>query len=420
VLLEAYGRKVARVGIVLGAISPATVVLGAVWFSEAVSRFCLGLFLYLLLIAFKNQDWKRAALAGLALGYAFDTRPLTALAIGSVTILLLAIRSCSWKQRTRIVCAAGAGFAAVASLTFVWNYKMTGDPLRPTFIVMQRYDQLGFGPRGNQYVADPAPPTYTPQAAARRVISRSLPAMVQSALGVGFYDFRLYQWLGSGTIVTRLKVLGEFAGFLLPALLLGFSFAKGEHRFFSVLFASIAAANLLAYSLYFFDGATWGFTPLHTRYQTEAIMFGFLPLMARGVVAFRERISLNSAPRKLALALAVGLLGWNYAHYCLRISPSLQPRGLAEMEQALSQVHSERAVVFYAGVLDAPLGDYPFTSLEEARIVTYRLTKDRMWGLQGDNPEDLYQRYFQGRDAFLFRDGKLVKLDLPTATREKL
>jgi hypothetical protein len=43
-----------------------------------------------------------------------------------------------------------------------------------------------------------------------------------------------------------------------------------------------------------------------------------------------------------------------------------------------------------------------------------------MWGLVGDNPEDLYHRYFQGRDAFVYRDGNLVKLDLPLATREKL
>jgi hypothetical protein len=73
ILLETYRSKVARVGIVLGVISPPTIVLGSVWFSEAVSRFCVGLFLYLLILAFKNQDWKRAAFAGMALGYAFDT-----------------------------------------------------------------------------------------------------------------------------------------------------------------------------------------------------------------------------------------------------------------------------------------------------------------------------------------------------------
>jgi hypothetical protein len=66
-----------------------------------------------------------------------------------------------------------------------------------------------------------------------------------------------------------------------------------------VLFASISAACLVAYAFYFFDGATWGFTPFQTRYQTEAIMFGFLPLVARGVVALQERIALPQPPVNL-------------------------------------------------------------------------------------------------------------------------
>jgi hypothetical protein len=79
----------------------------------------------------------------------------------------------------------------------------------------------------------------------------------------------------------------------------------------------------------------------------------------------------------------MGLVALNYAHYWTRIFPRLQPRGLEKMEEALQQIHSDHAVVFYANALDVPVGDYPFTSLEKARIVTYRLTNDRMWGWQG-------------------------------------
>jgi len=423
VLLETYGRKVARVGIVLGMFSPATVVLGAVWFSEAVSRFCLGLFLYCLVIAFKKRNWKYAVAAGFAVGYAFDTRPLTAATMGLVAGSLFVIHSWATtrqEQRIRILGALVMGCVAAASLTFVWNDELTGNPLRPTFNDVQPYDKLGFGPRGNQYTATPTPANFTAPNAARRVVLRSLPAMLQSALGIGFYDFRLYDWLSKGPMATRLRALGELAGFLVPALLVGLSFRTGEYRFFNALFASIVVANLLAYSFYFFDGSGFGFTPLHTRYQTETIMFGFLPLVARGFVALRERVSFGSMSRKLALALVVVLLSLNYVQYWRRIIPSLQSRSLTEMETALQQVHSQSAVIFYTGTLDVPLGDYPFTTLDKARIVTFRLTKNPPWGLEEDDPVDAYRRYFQGRDAFLFRDDKLIRLNMPVATREKL
>jgi hypothetical protein len=124
--------------------------------------------------------------------------------------------------------------------------------------------------------------------------------------------------------------------------------------------------------------------------------------------------------RKLALALVVVLLSLNYVQYWRRIIPSLQSRSLTEMETALQQVHSQSAVIFYTGTLDVPLVDYPFTTLDKARIVTFRLTKNPPWGLEEDDPVDAYRRYFQGRDAFLFRDDKLIRLNMPVATREKL
>ena len=62
----------------------------------AVQMLLIGVFI----VAFKNQNWKLAMVAGLALGYAFDTRPLTAVAIGAAVLLLFTTRSArgrSWR-----------------------------------------------------------------------------------------------------------------------------------------------------------------------------------------------------------------------------------------------------------------------------------------------------------------------------------
>ena len=78
IVRDAYGRIIA----LLRLISPGTLGIGSTWFSESVSRFYLAIYLFALIWTLKGGRWFYAAISGFALGYAFNTRPITAVAFG--------------------------------------------------------------------------------------------------------------------------------------------------------------------------------------------------------------------------------------------------------------------------------------------------------------------------------------------------
>ena len=82
---DTYGKPIALIAAVIALISPATAGMGSTWFSEPVSRFYLTLFLFTLV---RILNGKRHViypiLSGVALGYAFNTRPLSAIVFGVV------------------------------------------------------------------------------------------------------------------------------------------------------------------------------------------------------------------------------------------------------------------------------------------------------------------------------------------------
>ena len=91
---EIYGDihpGIALIAAVLALISPATLGMGSTWFSEPVSRFYLSLYLLTLLKTLNCKDDASflarigyPLLSGFALGYAFNTRPLSAVVFGVV------------------------------------------------------------------------------------------------------------------------------------------------------------------------------------------------------------------------------------------------------------------------------------------------------------------------------------------------
>jgi 4-amino-4-deoxy-L-arabinose transferase-like glycosyltransferase len=88
-----------------------------------------------------------AATAGLVMGLLALTRPLTAVGLAlpfSVHGLVLLARGDQAVRRRLLSLAALA--AGLASLHFLWQYAVTGDPLQNPYTLWWPYDKLGFGP----------------------------------------------------------------------------------------------------------------------------------------------------------------------------------------------------------------------------------------------------------------------------------
>jgi hypothetical protein len=91
--------------------------------------------------------WLPALTAGAALGLLALTRPFTALAVGlpfGVHGLYLMVRG-SPSTRKRLILAGGVALG-MASLHFVWQYAVTGDPTLNPYTLWWDYDKIGFGP----------------------------------------------------------------------------------------------------------------------------------------------------------------------------------------------------------------------------------------------------------------------------------
>lgn len=245
VLQRVYDPKTALAGVFLMLVSPAMIVIGTVWTSEATSR--LALAIYLLGLAEVVAAWRRveparpvsAAMVGAGLGAALCTRPLTAVAFGvpgAVFLLWTAGRSVVGARvsagRTLSESAATSGSAATAGdgdaasanvrspareiarslasavipfLVFVgsllaFNAALTGRALSFTQTSEQPYDGIGFGPRGGGYFTQYVHPAiYTPRAAISRTFRHVIPAISFSTVGWGYYRPELFNAVG-GTV----------------------------------------------------------------------------------------------------------------------------------------------------------------------------------------------------------------------------
>jgi hypothetical protein len=88
-----------------------------------------------------------AVTAGMALGILALTRPLTAVGLGLPFGLygaVLLVRG-DWPTRRRVL-AIGALALGIASLNFLWQYAVTGDPWLNPYTLWWPYDKVGFGP----------------------------------------------------------------------------------------------------------------------------------------------------------------------------------------------------------------------------------------------------------------------------------
>lgn len=141
-----YDERTGLLAAALGLLSPLFLVLGASYLSHMVTLAWLLLFsLWFVWTARGRSGWFAVG-AGLALGMAFLTRSLTAVAYAVPFALYAMVQVVRRKQdpwpRYLLVALTGG---AVALLLPVYQWAVTGDPWLNPYVLWWPYDRIGFG-----------------------------------------------------------------------------------------------------------------------------------------------------------------------------------------------------------------------------------------------------------------------------------
>jgi len=285
----------------LFALSPMALGVGSLWLSHGTSLPMGLVFLAAWLAAwdgkpglFRVPSLALAALAGFALSWAFDARPLTAVALA----LPVAIAGLAGLDRRRIglVFAALAGFLPGLAFFLFVNHQLTGSALRPV------YDLY-----------------------AERMSPNDRWGLVNLATLLPYTAFnlaRLSAWLvGAGA-----------AGWLLI-----FAWHTARPTRHAHLAWSLPLSLLGFYSLHRFQGIPWA-GPL---YLIEALPV-LAVLASGGLVVLFERLHLSLRLLPIALAVSSAIL----------LVPHLR---LATQEAALRNATREAAASYYHAISDTPL-----------------------------------------------------------------
>jgi 4-amino-4-deoxy-L-arabinose transferase-like glycosyltransferase len=142
-----YDVRTGILAAALGLTSPLFLVLGGSLLSHLASLVWLLLFsLWFIWTARGRSRWFALG-AGLALGAAFLTRSLTAIAYAAPFIVYSLVQVIRRRQphwSSYLIVAAGAG--ALAALLPVYQKAVTGDPWLNPYVLWWPYDRIGFGP----------------------------------------------------------------------------------------------------------------------------------------------------------------------------------------------------------------------------------------------------------------------------------
>jgi 4-amino-4-deoxy-L-arabinose transferase-like glycosyltransferase len=142
-----YDARTGLLAAALGLTSPLFFVLSGSFLSHLASLVWLLLFsLWFIWIVQGRSAWYAVG-AGVALGMAFLTRSLTAVAYAAPFIVYSLVQLAWRKQphwpRYLLVAAAGG---AMASLLPLYQWAVTGDPWLNPYLLWWSYDRIGFGP----------------------------------------------------------------------------------------------------------------------------------------------------------------------------------------------------------------------------------------------------------------------------------
>jgi hypothetical protein len=459
IVRETYGTNIALIAIILGLISPATLGMSSNWFSESVSRFYLAIYVLGLIFTLKSiksltkentelplekgargifnpinarfapilklkvPQWIYPLFSGFALGYAFNTRPMPAVAFGVAgagLAIYWMIRYCkdtSFFVFLRRMSMFLLPFAFMMVLCMAWNFYFTGNPLKFTHNAAQPYDKLGFGKRAEGYEPDLDNAfVFTPQWAVERIWRHTIPCISFNTLGWGYYRpnlFQAYRENQESFLTLRVIPLAFPLIFMLIPL-----FHPSRNRY-DVFFFSFLILNMALYFFFYFEGSTWGVTPVNARYYTECTLLGIIPLIARGMFITYNRI--RKIPTKIPvviIALLLAILTVNTVYTYIYIGKPYQNWGAVyqQLPRIVKQQNIHNAVIFVPYTRDAPLSDYPFKSLSEADIVYFRLGPSKVWRLNNSDWRSVYNQYFKDRQAYIYENGKLIQLHFEIVT----
>lgn len=426
---ETYNKPIALIAAVIALISPATAGMGSTWFSEPVSRFYLALYLFALIRTLNGAgNVLYPLISGFALGYAFNTRPLSAIVFGVVgagfalyhlykpRITGESKETVEQNQdnpptRKQLVSRLGiflTPFAVMILVCMAWNSHFTGDPFTFTHTAAQPHDKIGFGKRTEGYEPNIERAfDFKPEWAVKRTWRHILPCISFNAFGWGNYRPRLIEEaeFSIGFII-------DFLPLLLPWFFVLIPFFHASRNRYDVLCIAFIVGSLLLYAFFYFEGSTWGFTPVNARYYTEAIFLGFIPLAAKGMFILYERLKKPIWKNKLAYVAGICLLllsvntVWSY----VRIGKVYQNWGhvYQKLPPMVEEQNIHNAVIFVSRHRGAPIGDYPFQSLEEADIIYFKLGPAPRWRLTNSDWKAVYAQYFanSGREAYLYEPGQ--------------
>ncbi|HMK38388.1 MAG TPA: hypothetical protein VK569_03545 [Bacteroidota bacterium] len=157
ICLELYAdRSLALLVACLMCVSPFFYLMSSSRLSHTTSAFFLSLFMYLFLRVRRSEVRTARVLlalcAGLALGYAFNVRQLTALgfAVPFCVAGIAGLRTAARGQREAMIVMV-AGFAACFALTLMMNHALTGDALLFPFNYYDKSEHLGFGIQSHNF-----------------------------------------------------------------------------------------------------------------------------------------------------------------------------------------------------------------------------------------------------------------------------
>jgi hypothetical protein len=158
--LKLYGdKKVALLTLCLGAVSPFFYLVSSSRLSHTTTAFFLALFMYLFLQARSMNEKTRggaviAFLSGIALGYAFNVRSLTALGF-ALPFCIVAINDFR-RQKPGAVSKGlllAGGFGLMVWFTLWYNAIVTGNAMTFPFHYYDSGESLGFGTMGHTFVS---------------------------------------------------------------------------------------------------------------------------------------------------------------------------------------------------------------------------------------------------------------------------
>lgn len=187
----------AIIGALLLASSPFFLILSSTLLSHTFSLFLVLVFYNSWLDIFpKNKDklpfWMLVVISSFSLGLLMLSRPLTAL--GVIVPFLLSgfiLLITGYHQQKRLLYVMAGIVMLFIPVYFLWQYVLTGDPLRNPYTLVWPYDTIGFGPGIGRQTGG-----YQPRMAILNA---------RASLYVGMFD--LFGWLSYSWVFLPLGLL---------------------------------------------------------------------------------------------------------------------------------------------------------------------------------------------------------------------